>query len=178
MRKLTQLEKFGLVAGVVVAMSYFYLQKVYDPQAKALDKTVKELNKVAEELKTLQTVEPFFKIQGKLDGKKKELAQIDKELSTLIVPSETEAQLNALQHKILKAAEHCGLMTASMTPGGVEQSIFSWRVYRMELLGGYGQFTAFLDALKELPALVQVGDIVLVGDKEGRGVRVAIDLRM
>ena len=32
MKKLTKLEKFGLIAAIIIAGTYFYMGKIYDPQ--------------------------------------------------------------------------------------------------------------------------------------------------
>ena len=44
MKKLTKLETFGLIAAILVSGSYFYMKKVYDPEAAALKKTISTLN--------------------------------------------------------------------------------------------------------------------------------------
>ncbi|MEM5790336.1 MAG: type 4a pilus biogenesis protein PilO [Syntrophobacteraceae bacterium] len=178
MRKLTHLEKVGLVAGVVVAMSYFYLHKIYDPRAKALDRTTKELAKLSDELRAVQEVEPVFRLQGRLDAKKKELEDIEKSLAALVQPTDSPAALNALQHKIFAIADSCSLRITSVTPKGTLVDVFAWRVYWVEMLGGYNQFVAFLDALRELPLLVRVDRIRMTGEKDGRSIRIAMELKI
>jgi len=44
-KKLTKLEKYGLIAAILVGGSFFYLKKVYDPEAASLQRAIETLNK-------------------------------------------------------------------------------------------------------------------------------------
>ncbi len=178
MRKLTQLEKVGLVAAVVVAMSYFYVKKIYDPQAKALEHTTRELTKIGQELKSLQGVEPAFQLEGKLNQKKKELQALEESLASMVQTTESLAELNALKHRIMELADQCRLHIVSVTPKGFLREIFEWRVYWVEMNGSYAHFIAFLEGLRDLPVLVQVGRIEMTGEKDGRSIHVAMELKL
>ena len=66
----------------------------------------------------------------------------------------------------------------SVTPKGFLREIFEWRVYWVEMNGSYAHFIAFLEGLRDLPVLVQVGRIEMTGEKDGRSIHVAMELKL
>lgn len=178
MKKLTQLEKFGLMAGAIVAMSFFYMNKMYDPQAKALEKTIKELNKVTEELNSIKDVEPAEKLQKRKKAKEEKLDAVNRELEKLSLRSGTDEGLVRLEGKIYSFAEECGLLVTEVIPGEPIEELFKWHVYNIKVAGSHRGFIMFLGKLKELPDPVKVEKISLSREKTDRIVTISFALKI
>jgi hypothetical protein len=69
MKTMTNLEKFGLAAALIIACTFFYMKYMYDPQTKVLTTTLKKRNKVVAELNKLRDIPPLFQLEKSIEHK-------------------------------------------------------------------------------------------------------------
>ena len=177
MRKLTKLEKFGMAASIVVAGTYFYMGKVYDPQAKSLKKTIASLNKVIGEINTLDDVKPERVLKMKVKRSEEELARLKRDQGKVLRMMGNESELTNLLQKVHHLMEESGIVAEAIEPRGVGgKGIYeSFQRYSLEMRGGYFPFLAFVEALSAMPDPVVIEHVTMTR-KEGDGIRITMDL--
>jgi hypothetical protein len=72
LKKLSQFEKYGIMAAIIIACTFFYMKKVYEPQEKEFKKTVAALNKVVGEINGLRQVPSVVQVRHELESLKEE----------------------------------------------------------------------------------------------------------
>ncbi len=170
MRKLTKLEKFGLVAAVIVAGTYFYIGKVYDPEAKALKKTVIKLNKVVKEHSSLKDISSIKSINNTIKKREKKLEEIVYVLENTAKKRDGEAEITELLSRINSLAEQNRLAMTSIIPkGGIKGVLFAWSGFDLDMKGSFFSFVNFLSGLEKMSEPLRVKDICMErnGEKEG-----------
>ena len=163
-RKLTKLEKFGLIAAVITGMLFFYLKHVYDPQQEALQKTQEQLNRSIRDFNALQAADPLFQLQRRLESRQKALEELREEMKVHDIHPSTEEELLRSQHWIVSLLERGSVRVLQVTPSGSrEDGLFTWHVYKVALRG---DFDGLLKLLRELPSHstpLQVKEVVVGG---------------
>jgi Tfp pilus assembly protein PilO len=176
MRKMSKFEKLGVVAAIIVASSFIYMKKVYEPQEKRLKATVAQLNKVIGEVNSLNTVKSVSTIKKELDKKKQELADLNERMGRASIHADDERQVSELLSKISRIIEKSGLSVNYVKPDGKKpDDLFHWSSFEFDLAGGYFQFLRFLDSLRALPDALKVGKMEL---EQGKGNSLHITLEL
>jgi Na+-translocating ferredoxin:NAD+ oxidoreductase RnfG subunit len=168
-KKLTNLEKFGLIAAVIIAGSYFYLGKVYDPQMKKLKKTISEHNKIVSRINALDAFESELIYEKKIEKAKKEVKALDEKLEQLTMKSSTDkSALLLLEKKLVKTAENSGIIFESITPNGEIKDLFNWHIYNMKANCRFISLINFLKKIRDFKDPAQIGKLKIEKtDKSG-----------
>ena len=160
MKKLTKLEKFGLVAAIIIAGTYFYMGKIYDPQAKALKKTVIKLNKIIGEINSIKEVASAGSINRTIKKRKQELEKVKSELKDTVITTGKESEITELLDRINRLVDQNRLAVKSIVPKGkVAGALFAWSSFDLDMEGSFSFFLEFLTALKEMPDSVKIQNI-------------------
>ncbi len=160
MRKLTKLEKFGLIAAIVVCGTYFYMGRVYDPEAKSLAKTVSRLNAAIKKYNEMDEAPPIKPVQKKIQLRQQDLEDITIRLKETGGRTGDPAEITRILARITGLARKNRLTLIKMTPEGEEKGIlFTWAVFKAELLGGYHDFRMFVRDLRQLPQPVRLREL-------------------
>ena len=179
MKKLTNLEKFGVIAAIIVAGSYFYMKNVYDPQANALKKTIINLNKSIGKLNsTKENTPPVEPVKKTIKKRKKELARFESSLAGICGKTGKESEVTDIMSKINRLADQSMLVMESIAPGGeIEGTFFSWAVFDLEMEGSFNSFMDFLSGLKAMPEPLKVQGIN-IGNENGNPAALKIRLTL
>ena len=160
MKKLTKLEKFGLVAAIIIAGTYFYMGKIYDPQAKALKKTVIKLNKIIGEINSIKEVSSVESINRTIKKRKKELEKVKSKLKDTVITTGKESEITELLSMINSLVDQNRLVVKSIVPKGkVAGALFAWSSFDLDMEGSFYFFLEFLTALKEILDSVKIQNI-------------------
>ena len=160
MRKLTKLEKFGLIAAIIIAGTYFYMGKIYDPQAKALKKTVIKLNKIIKEINSIKEVSSVESINRTIKKRKDELEKVKSELKDTVITTGKESEITELLSRINGHVDKNCLAVKSIVPKGkVAGALFAWSSFDLDMEGSFYFFLDFLTALKKMPDSVKIQGI-------------------
>ncbi|MDY0359937.1 MAG: hypothetical protein RBR08_00635 [Desulforegulaceae bacterium] len=157
-KKLTNLEKFGLIAAVIIAASYFYLGKVYDPQLKKLKKTITEHNKIVAKINSLGEFESELIYKKKIEKAQKELDELNEQLNELTMKSSSDkSALSLLEKKLVKTGEISGIIFESISPCGEINDLFNWHVYLVKGNCRFNGLINFFKKIKDFKDPAQIG---------------------
>ncbi len=160
MKKLTKLEKFGLIAAIIIAGTYFYMGKIYDPQAKALKKTVIKLNKIIKDINSIKEVSSVGSINRTIKKRKEELEKVKSELKDTVITTGKESEITELLSRINRLVDQNCLVVKSIVPKGkVAGALFAWSSFDLDMEGSFYFFLEFLSALKKMPDSVKIQNI-------------------
>jgi len=160
MKKLTKLEKFGLIAAIIIAGTYFYMGKIYDPQAKALKKTVIKLNKIIGEINSIKEVSSVGSINRTIEKRKEELEEVKSELKDTVITTGKESEITELLDRINRLVDQNRFAVKSIVPKGkVAGTLFAWSSFDLDMEGSFYFFLEFLTALKKMPDSVKIQNI-------------------
>ena len=160
MRKLTKLEKFGLIAAIIIAGTYFYMGKIYDPQAKALKKTVIKLNKIIKEINSIEEISSVGSINKTIKKRKEELEKVKSELKDTVITTGKESEITELLSMINRLVDQSRLVVKSIVPKGrVAGALFAWSSFDLDMEGSFYFFLDFLSGLKEMRDSVKIQNI-------------------
>lgn len=170
MRTLTNLEKFGLAAALIIACTFFYMKYMYDPQTRVLKDTLAKRNKIVTELNQVNEVPPLFQLEKIIEKDKAILEDLRKESGNLSVKTGKPNEITNLLARINRIIESDKMTVLAITPGEpFPGDFFDWNPYEMELRGSFTDFMAFLNNTKELNDAVEIRNISLESAKENRG---------
>ncbi|MDL1967506.1 MAG: type 4a pilus biogenesis protein PilO [Deltaproteobacteria bacterium] len=162
MKKLTRLEKFGLVAAIIIAGTYFYMGKIYDPQAKALKKTVIKLNKIIGEINSIKEVASAGSINRTIKKRKEKLKKVKSELKDTVITTGKESEITELLDRINRLVDQNRLAVKSIVPKGkVAGALFAWSSFDLDMEGSFYFFLEFLSALREMSDSVKIQNITI-----------------
>jgi Tfp pilus assembly protein PilO len=162
MRQLTKLEKFGMAAAMIVAGSFFYMKNFYEPQEKALKKTVAKLNKVVAQVNNLNETPPLVAVRGRIEKKKKIYEQLREQTADLTIKQGTPDEITELLGRINVMLDASGLaLTAMQVKPVVPGAFFTWNVFEVSLEGTYGRLLVFLEKLRAIEDAVRVSRLHL-----------------
>jgi Tfp pilus assembly protein PilO len=160
MKKLTKLEKFGLVAAIIIVGTYFYMGKIYDPQAKALKKTVIKLNKIIGEINSIKEVSSAGSINRTIKKREEELEKVKSDLKDTVITTGKESEITELLDRINRLVDQNRLAVKSIVPKGkVAGALFAWSSFDLDMEGSFYFFLEFLTALKKMPDSVKIQNI-------------------
>ncbi|MBN1140446.1 MAG: type 4a pilus biogenesis protein PilO [Deltaproteobacteria bacterium] len=176
MRRLTKFEKFGLAAAIVVAGTFFYMKKVYDPQEKALKKTVERLNKVVAEVNNLKETPPLISVRERIEKQKKLLGELKEKMAQRTVKTGAQHEITELLGRITKCMTRHRLILKGIVPKPVVPGdFFPWNVYQMTMECSHSGLIAFLEELKGMEDAVRVRELRLE-KSEGKPLQATFDL--
>ena len=162
MRRLTKLEKFGLIAAIMVCGIYFYMDRVYDPEAKSLKKTVQKLNATIKQFNEIKAPPPIAPVKKTVERRKKELEKVTAELKEAGGRIGDPSEITQILALITGLARKNRLSLVKMTSAGEEkETMFTWAIFEAELAGGYHDFHMFIQDLRNLSQPVQLRELYL-----------------
>ncbi|MCG8642524.1 MAG: type 4a pilus biogenesis protein PilO [Desulfobacterales bacterium] len=157
MRTMTNLEKFGLAAALIVACSFFYLKYMYDPQTKVLKTTLQKRNKIVADINQLNEIPPLFRLEKAIERDQERLAELKKENQSLSVKTGDPDEITQLLSRITELIEGSRLKISAIEP--VESFMgpyFRWSPFQISMTGSFDRFMHFLYQLKALDDAVEV----------------------
>ncbi len=166
MKKLTNLEKFGVIAAIIVAGSYFYMKNIYDPQTKALKKTIINLNKVIRKLNsTKKDTPPAEPVKKTIKKRKKELDKFESSLADISGKTGKESEITDIMSKINRLADQSMLEMESIAPNGENKgTFFTWAVFDLEMEGTFDSLMDFLLGLQIMQEPLKVQKINIANE--------------
>lgn len=170
MRKLTKLEKFGLITAILVSGTYFYMNRVYDPQAETLKRTVNKLNSTLQSYSQIQELPPLETVQRMISDREETLTQLKQALTAAGGRIGEVDEVTPLLDKISALARDTQMVILSLTPQeSVAEELYVWDVFDLRLVGSFPALVDFLEQLKEMPEPVQVRNLELEKADVGSG---------
>lgn len=170
MKKLTKLETFGLIAAILIGGSYFYMKKVYDPEAAALKKTISRLNATIKEYNNLQDPPDSRSIQRQLEKLDKEAEELAVQVRQAGGRTEAASEITEALQDISREAKFTGLRVVHLSLGEEKKDeLFTWKTLNLELEGQFGQFVLLVKRLKELERPVQLLDLQMSASEASSG---------
>ncbi len=160
MKSMTNLEKFGLAAALIIACTFFYMKYMYDPQTKVLQTTLKKRNKVVAELNKLKDIPPLFQLEKTIEQNKKRLAELKEENGNLALNAGNPDDISRLLSKISTIMVMNDLKVITIAPKEREPGKYiDWSPFTMNLKGDFTGFVNFLMELEQLGDAVEVSGI-------------------
>lgn len=176
MRKLSQFEKIGLVASVIVACTFFYMKRVYEPQEKLLKSTIQRLNKLVGEVNSLKAVPPAVTVKNQMERRRAELAELEDRLRETTVLTGADREVTKLLNRIADLIEKEGLAVNAVVPKGkISDGLFQWNLFEIDMGGDFYCFMKFLSSLLDMPDAVRIEKVTL-GKKDGQSLQIRINL--
>lgn len=175
-RKLSKLEKFGLIAAVITASLFFYLRNVYDPQQESFTQAQEQLNRTIREFNQLQAAEPPFQLRRRLENERERLNELKEQLAALDVRFGTEEDLIRNQHWVFRQMERLNMRILSAQPLRTQEDLFTWHVYRVNLEGDFKGFTQFLRELRNHNTPLRVHNVTISGDVKAWPLQIGMEL--
>lgn len=175
-RKLSKLEKYGLIGAVITGALFFYLKNVYDPQQESFTRAQEQLNETIREFNQLQDAEPPLMLRRQLESRREELAELEKQLAAMDVRFGTEEDLIRNQHWVYRQMEQLNMRILSANPLRTERDLFSWHVYRVNLQCDFKSFTRFLHVLRNHSTPFRVHNVSISGDVKGWPLSISMEL--
>jgi Tfp pilus assembly protein PilO len=160
MRRLSGFEKVGLMAMLVIACTFFYMKRAYEPQEKVLKKTVEKLNKVIREINSLEETPSAAALKRTIKKRRQKLADISDELEGTAVRTGAEHEVTELLSDINRLLETNRLALNAVAPQGkVAGALLEWNLFEMDMEGGFYDFMRFLTGLLKRPDAVKIDSI-------------------
>lgn len=157
MRKLSRFEKFGLVAAILIACTFFYVKRVYEPQEARLKKTVQELNKVIGQINSLKEVPPPTTVKRALEADREELDALNQQMKDNRMRTGSEREVTRLLSDINQLMVDHGLQVNALVPDGqVKDDLLEWNLFKIDMAGSFYGFLTFMRELKALNDAVKV----------------------
>lgn len=178
-RKLTKLEKYGLIGATVTAMIYWYLQNLYDPQTESLNTAREALERATREFNQAVTLESSFVLSKRLEKRREELAALEQEMDGLTVSFGEQSNLVDAQHKVYRLMEQHQLRILEVIPLGKRRdALFSWNAFQITLEGDFGGFVDLFRSLREFSTPLRVSQVVVSGDVKAWPLHFAMEVWM
>ncbi|MCW7754063.1 hypothetical protein OOT00_08695 [Desulfobotulus sp. H1] len=175
-RRLTKLEKFGLIAAVITGMIFLYLNKVYDPQQLAMQRAREQLNKTIRDYNDLQSAPPLFQLQQRLKAHREGVEELEKKLAARNMHAGKEERRMASLSWIYQQMEGRGMPVLESRPSGTRQELFTWHVYRFGTRGSFSDFTYLLQRLEKSPLPLKVEAIEIKRPDKGWPLAISMDI--
>lgn len=162
MKKLSRFEKFGLMAALIIACTFFYVKRVYEPQEARLKKTIQTLNKVVGEINNLKEVPPAAKVKRILEKNRRELEALNARLEGTLVHTGAEREVTRLLSDINRMMDINGLRVNALVPGGrTTDELMEWNLFRIDLEGSFHGFVNFMKGLRDMKDAIKVEQVRL-----------------
>jgi len=180
MKTMTNLEKFGLAAALIIACTFFYMKYMYDPQTKVLKTTLVKRNKIVKELNKVKDIPPLFKVEKTIERNKKILAELRNKSGKLSVKTGNPDEITELLSQINQIIESNRLDVNLIVPKqGIEGPFLKWAPFEMDLSGSFASLIAFMEELRDLEDVVDIRNLVLENSGEkNRGINIKFTLKI
>jgi Tfp pilus assembly protein PilO len=160
MRKLSRFEKFGLMAAVIIAFTFLYVKKVYEPQEARLKKTIASLNNVVGQINNLKDVPPPATVKRNLKRYREKLEAVSAKLEGSQMHTGADREVTLLLSAINKKITRNGLRVNALTPGGTStDELLVWNLFQMDLEGSFHGFLQFMRDLKDFQDAVKIENL-------------------
>lgn len=170
MKKLTKLESFGLISAILVCGSFFYMKKVYDPEAAALKKTIAKLNQTIGEYNKLEEPPNLDPLKKKIEKQKEQLTLSNEELKAAGGRTDDQAAVTEALARVSSLAKQENMQVLKMAREPDEKDdMFTWAAVNIELQGRYQDFVRLIEALKGLDSPLRLLRLSIERGKEGEG---------
>jgi len=166
LKKLSQFEKYGIMAAIIIACTFFYMKKVYEPQEKEFKKTVAALNKVVGEINGLKQVPSMVQVRHELESLKKSLEEVDQKLQGTLMHTGAAREVTRMLRQINEHVAASGLRVVSLQPKGRNMDTLlqlEWNHFQLNLSGSFHGFLHLLDSLRAMPDAVRIDGVTLKG---------------
>lgn len=177
-RKLTKLEKFGLIAVVITGMIFFYLKNVYDPQQTSLEQSRERLNKTIRSFNQLEDAEPLFQLRRSLESKNKELAGLEQTMAELDIAPAGTTDMSMVQYNLYQDLNTPSLRIIEVKPSGIRTELFTWHVFNIRARGDYSGFISLIRHLQNYERPVRTGKIRMDGENSPWPLDISFELWM
>ncbi|SHI13301.1 type 4a pilus biogenesis protein PilO [Desulfofustis glycolicus] len=163
MKKLTKLEKYGLIAAILVGGSFFYLKKVYDPEAASLQRAIGTLNKTVATYNQLSEPPPLAPLRRQAETLAGELAEATARLREAGGRTGQAAEVTEVLHLINRVAGDQRIEILQIVPGKqIEEELFTWEVFGLTMRCRYQDLVALMGSMKRLKEPIQVRNLEIV----------------
>ncbi|MBM9536574.1 type 4a pilus biogenesis protein PilO [Desulfobulbus alkaliphilus] len=170
MKKLTKLESFGLIAVILVSGSYFYMKKVYDPEAEALKRSISQLNSTIASYNRLGAPPHTMQINRQIEELQGELDNLTEELLEAGGRTGTAAEVTEMLASISTMARNHHMTVLKISPEReVRDELFIWQAVNVQLRGRYQDFVALIESLKGMAQPVQLSRLRIERDPGNEG---------
>lgn len=170
MKKLTRMEKFGIVAAIVVCGSYFYMKRVYDPEAAALSASVRELNGTIASYNAMKEPPPLELLKDEIKFKTENLERLISKMKDAGGRMGKAAEVTEVLSLITGIAKEQNMQVLKISPEQeVEGKHFTWAAFSITLGGRYRNFYTFVGRLKKRPEPMQLRHLNIERDEEKPG---------
>ncbi len=163
-RKLTKLEKFGLIAAVITGMLFFYLKNVYDPQQASLEQSRERLNRTIRDFNQLQETEPLFQLRQRLNSKNEELAGLEQTMAELDIAPAGTTDVSMVRHSLYQDLNNRSLRIIEVSTTGTRKELFTWHVFNVRARGDYSGFINLIRQLQTYDRPVRMDKIRVKGE--------------
>lgn len=181
MKKLTKLESYGVIAAILVSGSYFYMKKIYDPEAAALKKTINTLNTKVKEYNNQQEPPNPEGLKKKLDRQREEEKKMAEMVKAAGGRTDNNAEVTEALSEISLKAQEQGIQVLKLTrlDTTVVTALYEWEEVKIELRCRFYDFVTLVHRLKEMPRPVQLREMMITRDGgEYEEVRITATLRV
>lgn len=164
MKKLSQFEKFGIMAAIIIACTFFYMKKFYEPQEKEFKKTVAALNKIVGEVNGLKQVPPLIQVKHELNTLKTDLEEVNEKLTGTLMHTGAAREVTRTLRQINEHVAVSGLKVVSLIPGGRNMDPLlqlEWNHFQLNLSGSFHGFLRLLESLRSMPDAVRIDGVAL-----------------
>lgn len=170
MKKLTKLESFGLIAAILVCGTFFYMKKVYDPEAAALKKTVTKLNQTIGEYNKMEEPPNLESLKKKIEKQKGQWETANDELKAAGGRGDESSAVTEVLARISRLAKEENMQVLKIgRDKDVKDELFTWAAVNIELRGRYQDFVRLIQALKELATPLKLLKLNIERGKDGEG---------
>jgi len=178
MKKLTRMEKFGIVAAIIVCGSYFYMKKVYDPEAAALSSSVRKLNATIASYNAMKEPPPLEPLKEEIAFKSENLKRLISEMRDAGGRTGEPAEVTRVLSLVTEIAKEQHMKVLKISPEEkVEGQYFTWAAFGITLAGRYRDFYTFVGRLKKLNQPMQLRNLNIERD-EGAPGRIIVSAKL
>ena len=157
MKKLTKLEKFGLIAAILVGGTYFYMKEVYDPEAASLKSTIETLNKTVTTFNGLSDPPAISPLRRQVESLKERLATEIERLREAGGRTGEEAEVTEVLRLINDTAGRQRIDIIQIEPlADIEEELFTWAAFEVKMRCRYPDLLALITRLKELKEPIEI----------------------
>lgn len=180
MKTMTNLEKFGLAAALIIACTFLYMKYMYDPQTVVLKSTLEKRNKIVKELNLLKETPSLFQIKMTIEKDKKILEEVRSESGSLSVKTGNPDEITELLSQINQIIDSSRLDVNLIVPKeGIDGPFFRWAPFEMDIYGSFSSFMVFMEKIKNLRDPVEIRNLVLENSgKKERAINIKFILRL
>lgn len=180
-KKLTKLEKAGLIAIALSAGSYFYFTKVYDPEVKRYAKSLTEYDKFQAELSALGQPPQTDRLRETVKRETAEVEALRNQVMDVSRKSSDRAGAQQIISRIGQIAATSGLKLERQVFKGTLEGATSlgqlpWFKYEVTLKGPYDGVPEFVAKLREAEWAVALEGLKLAPSIESGSVEIQIQV--